>query len=182
MTDPAYEHAHNADEHEEDRVEHGHPRPVQAMAAGPAVSWAGMAVRVLLTLVGAAGLIVSAFMDWIQSTSGVNLDVTTLWESGFDQESETFVATVGFVAIVLGLLAILGLAPRSGWLTRIAGALGIVLFVLFAIQVYRADLSVEDIDPGAWIALAGGVVALVGGFFGSRRAVVTTTTSPAVVE
>jgi hypothetical protein len=185
MNEPAHEHAHDADEdHVDDRVEHEHPRRVAAhetTVAEPGMDWAGMAVRVLLTLVGAAGLIVGAFLDWIRTTSGVNLDITSLWESGFDQESETFVATIGFVAIILGLLAILGLAPRSGWLTRIAGALGIVLFVLFAIQVYRTDLTVQDIEVGAWIALAGGVVALIGGFFGTRQAVVTRTT-PAVVE
>jgi hypothetical protein len=185
MTDPAHEHAHDADaDHVDDRVEHEHPERVAAhegTVARPGMDWAGMATRVLLTLVGAAGLIVSAFMDWIQGSSGVNLDVTALWESGFDQESETFIATVGFVAIVLGLLAILGLAPRSGWLTRIAGALGIVLFVLFAIQVYRADLAVEDIQAGAWVALAAGVVALIGGFFGTRQAVVATT-HPTVIE
>lgn len=202
MTDPAQDRAQphdidrdGVDDHAEDhvdtdrdgvadRAEHRHPRTVYAddrTTAGPGMDWAGLAARVLLTLVGAAGLIVGAFMDWIQGTTGVDLDIRSLWETGFDQESETFLATVGFVAIVLGLLAIVGLAPRSGWLTRIAGALGIVLFVLFAIQLYRADLTVEDMDPGAWVALAGGVVALIGGFFGTRRTVVATT-APTVVE
>jgi hypothetical protein len=184
MTDPAYEHAHDPDdEHVDDRVEHAHaPAGAHdARMARPGMDWAGMSVRVLLTLVGAAGLIVGAFMDWIGGTSGVDLDVRSLWESGFDQESETFLATIGFVAIVLGLLTILGLAPRSGWLTRVAGALGIVLFVLLAIQVYRADLTVQDIEAGAWIALGGGVVALIGGFFGTRQTVVTTA-APAVIE
>jgi hypothetical protein len=179
MTDAA----HDPDQDQvDDRVEHAHTRPQathEAWAAGPRMALAGMAVRVLLTLAGAAGLIVGAFMDWIQGTSGVNIDIRALWESGFDRQGDTFVATVGFAAIVLGLLAILGLAPRSGWLTRVAGALGIVLFVLLAIQVYRADLTVQDIEAGAWIALAGGVVALIGGFFGTRQ---TVTATPAVIE
>jgi hypothetical protein len=178
MAEPSYDHAHT--DHEEHPPGTVHSR--ETTVAHPAWDWAGMAVRVVLTLVGAAGLVVSAFMDWINGTTAVNLDIRSLWESGFEGESETFIATVGFVAIVLGLLAIVGLAPRSGWLTRIAGALGIVLFVLFTIQVYRADLAVDDIDPGAWVALAGGLVALVGGFFGARRAVVATPTGPTVVE
>jgi hypothetical protein len=178
MTEPAYEHAHT--DHEEHPA--GAVHSSETTVARPAWDWAGMSVRVVLTLAGAAGLVVSAFMDWINGTTAVNLDIRSLWESGFEGESETFIATVGFVAIVLGLLAIVGLAPRSGWLTRIAGALGIVLFVLFTIQVYRADLAVDDIDPGAWVALAGGLVALVGGFFGARRAVVATPTGPTVVE
>jgi hypothetical protein len=90
-----------------------------------------------------------------------------------------FVRTVGFVSIVLGLLAIIGLAFRSGWLTRIAGALGIAAFVLFAITVSRAsNLSFPgSIGVGAWLALAGGVVALIGGFLGTRTVTATTSTA-----
>ncbi|MGH2572247.1 MAG: hypothetical protein ACRDGU_01965 [Actinomycetota bacterium] len=168
----------------DDRVEHRHyadrPAVREERVVRPGFDWAGMAVRVLLTLLGAAGLIVSAFMDWIDGTTAVNLDIRALWEATFDQESATFIATVGFVMIVLGLLAIVGMAPRSGWLTGLAGALAIAAFVLFAIQVYRADRTVQDIDPGAWVALAGGALALIGGFFGSRRVVVAG--EPPVVE
>jgi hypothetical protein len=183
MAHPAHEHEHEPDHEHEHEPEHSRAvHSEEATVARPSWDWGGMAVRILLTLAGAAGLIVSGFMDWINRTTAVNLDVRSLWESGFEGEGETFVATVGFVAIVLGLLAIVGLAPRTGWLTRVAGALGIVLFVLFTIQVYRADLAVEDIDVGAWVALAGGLVALIGGFFGARHAVVATPTGPTVVE
>jgi len=157
---------------------HEHVEPVQPHATEPVVSrrgWgaAGLLVRILLTLAGAAGLIVGGFLDWIQGTTGVDLDIRAFWETTFDQQSSTFVETVGFVMIVLGLLAIIGMAPRSGWLTRLAGALGIAGFVLFLIEVYRADLAVADVQAGAWVALAGGVVALIGGFLGTRAAVVT---------
>jgi hypothetical protein len=168
----------------DDRAEHRHavdrPAHREERVVRPGFDWAGMAVRIMLTALGAAGLIVSAFMDWIDETTAVNLDIRAFWEGTFDQESATFIATVGFVMIVLGLLAIVGLAPRSGWLTSLAGALAIAAFVLFAIQVYRADRTIEDIDPGAWVGLAGGVLALIAGFFGSRREVVTT--EPAVVD
>ena len=74
----------------------------------------------------------------------------------------------------------LGLAFRSGWLTRIAGALGIVGFVLVAIELFRANGG-QALQAGAWVALAGSVVALIGGFFGTRR-VVTTVPAATVVE
>jgi hypothetical protein len=121
-------------------------------------------------------MIISAFLQWFGRV-GVNLDVRAFWESNFGRRSGTFVATVGFVMIVLGLVAILGLAPRSGWLTRLAGALAIAAFVLFVIEVYRGNGDIRDADVGAWIALAGGVVALIGGFFGTRT---VATTVPAV--
>jgi hypothetical protein len=132
-----------------------------------------LAVRILLTLVGAAGLIIGGFLNWIHSLEGVNLNVRALWQTTFNN-SGSFVATVGFVSIVLGLVAIIGLSPRSGWLTRFAGALGIVAFVLFVIEVYRANLDVGNVQIGAWIALAGSVIAIIGGFFGTRTVIVET--------
>jgi hypothetical protein len=163
MAEPAYEHEHVEPAHE----------PARPTAVAPRPGWgaAGLAVRMLLTLVGAAGLVIGAFLDWFEGNSGVDLDVRAFWETTFQTQESTFVATVGFVMIVLGLLAIVGLAPRSGWLTRVAGALAIAGFVLFLIQVYRADQTVADVQAGAWVCLAGGIVALIGGFFGTRAAV-----------
>src|SRR5439155_14088220 len=135
-------------------------------AATPRFAWAGVAVRLVLTLAGAAGLIISAFMKWAPqrfgSLKGVNLSDRALFETTF-RDSGSFVTTVGFAMIVLGILAIMGTAFRSGWLTRFAGALGIAGFVLFLIEVYRADLTVADLKVGPWISLAGAVVALIGG-------------------
>jgi hypothetical protein len=91
------------------------------------------------------------------------------------------VRTVGFGAIVLGLLALLGLAFRSGWLTRLAGALGIVGFVLVAIELYRANGG-QAFQFGAWLALVGGIVALIGGFFGTRTVVTAAPATTEVVE
>jgi hypothetical protein len=155
---------------EPEHASHAHPA---APTAGRGYSYAAFGVRVLLTLAGAAGLIIGGFMDWIRDTSAVDVRVSALWDTPESFETRTFVATVGFVTIVLGLLAVLGLAARSGWLTRVAGALGLVVFILFLIQVYRADQDVGVIQAGAWVVLAGSILALVGGFFGSRTAVVS---------
>ena len=130
----------------------------------PVRAWGTMAARVVLTLVGAAGLIIGAFMDWVDGRAGVNVGIRALWTTEVHGTGDSFVATVGFTFIVLGLLAIVGLAARSGWLTRLAGALGIAGFVLFAIEIYRANMSASNIGAGAWVALAGSVVTLIAGF------------------
>jgi hypothetical protein len=137
-----------------------------------------MAARFILTALGAAGLIIGAFLNWVSNIDGVRLDDRALYQSSF-VDTSMFVRTIGFGAIVLGLLALLGMAARSGWLTRIAGALGIVGFVLFAIQLYRVNGD-QVIQLGGWICLAGAIVALIGGFLGTRRKVVTT--APTMVE
>lgn len=139
---------------------------------------AGIGARIALTLLGAAGLIVGAFLDWTPSIQGTKLDMRALWTTNF-RSTGTFVATVGFVMIVVGLVAVVGLAIGSGWLTRLAGAVAVVGFVLFAIEIYRSSAD-ETIDLGAWVALAGGIVALIAGFFGSRQ--VVTPTNTVIVE
>ena len=111
--------------------------PPVAAPAPTVRTWSpGLVIRIVLTLLGAAGMIVGAFLRWIHGITGVQLDARALWRTEFLNTS-TFVRTVGFVVIVLGLLAIIGLAPRGGWLTRLAGVLGIVAFVLFPIELYR---------------------------------------------
>ena len=165
MAEPAHEH-----------VEHRAPAMVPAPSGASGYSWAGLAGRIVLTLAGAAGLIIGAFMDWTRGIAGIDLNDRAFYQTTFIA-SGAFWATVGFASIVLGLLAIVGLAGRSGWLTRLAGALGIAGFVLMVIELYRANLNIGDVDVGAWVALAGAVVAMIGGFLGTRTAVVASAPS-----
>src|SRR5262249_30705913 len=133
--------------------------PVAAPATTVRTGTPGLVVRIVLTLLGAAGMIVGAFLRWIHHITGVQLDMRALWRTEFLSTS-TFFRTVGFIVIVLGLLAIVGLAPRAGWLTRLAGVLGIVAFVLFTIELYRTPGRAFP-DPsawvGAWLTLLGSV-------------------------
>jgi hypothetical protein len=141
-----------------------------------------IAARSVLTALGAAGLIVGAFLSFVQDIVGTRLSWSIFYRPVVT-ETNSFFRTVGVVMIGLGLLALVGLAMRSGWLTRIAGVLGIIGVVLVGIGVYRAPGG-QTLDVGVWICLAGSVLALIGGFFGvPRRTVVTvpeatTTTVP----
>jgi hypothetical protein len=124
--------------------------------------------RLLLTLAGAAAMIVGAFGTWSAILAGTQLTNRTLIQTTFT--TTTFLRSVGAIAIALGLGAVIGLAFRSGWLTRLAGALGIVAFVLFAIKLFRVPgpFPTGAIGWGAWMFLAGSVVALIGGFLTTR--------------
>jgi hypothetical protein len=145
-------------------------------------SGASLAARIALTLIGAAAMIVSAFLDWYRGIAGDNLTVKSLWQTTFSNIG-TFAETVGFVLVVLGLVAIVGLAFRSGWLTRLAGVLGVVTFGLFVIELYRATASAQFLPGvGAWVALAASLVTLIGGFLGTRTRVVTLPPSESVVR
>jgi hypothetical protein len=188
------EHTHTGSsphEHEGDTPGHSHdataapPPPATATAAvdvGPTPG--GLSLRIILTLVGAAAIIGGAFLNWfnfgdvpegipVPEGAGVDMNWSIFYDTG-DPFGASFFTSAGFVAILLGLLAVLGMALRTGWLSRLAGALAIVAIVLYAITLYRvpeADLSFSEIGLGAWLVLAGGIIVVVGGFLGSRRIV-----------
>jgi hypothetical protein len=147
----------------------------EVVRSGP--SGGSVAARIILTIVGAGGMILGAFLPWIkasfkQGARAINVRGTHLSGKVFFSEkfrAGHFLKSVGIVLIVLGLVALVGMAFRSGWLTRIAAVLGGAAFVLFAIEVVRSkQIHVSNIGIGAWISVAGSVLALVGGFFGTR--------------
>jgi hypothetical protein len=146
--------------------------PPPAMDVRPTAG--GMIARILLTLLGAAGLIIGAFLSWAFGDPGVNVGPEAFYTTNVPTDA-SLVTSAGGIVILLGILAILGLAPRTGWLTTLAGVLGIVAFALVLITLYRLDQSVSDVQIGLWLVLAGGVVAVIAGFFGARpRAVAAT--------
>jgi hypothetical protein len=131
--------------------------------------------RLVLTLLGAAALIVGAFLNWTRSTAATNITNRALLQTDFTTRSD-IVKTTGGIAILIGILAVVGLIDRTGWLSRLAGALGIVLFILFAVEVYRA--TGHTLQAGAWLALAGGVILIIGGLLTPR----TLDELPTVIE
>jgi hypothetical protein len=144
-----------------------------AVEVGP--SGGGIAARIALTLVGAAAMIVGAFLEWGGGTAGTEVEYRAFFDTDAGGgETVGFATSAGFVLIVLGLLALLGMAFRTGWLTRLAGALGLVALVLLVVTLYRADESLSFLQIGFWVSAAGSLVALIGGFLGSRPRVVAT--------
>jgi hypothetical protein len=139
----------------------------------------------VLTVLGGAAMIAGAFLNWFpeqgaQSSAGTAMS-TSIFYSTDDPFGASFFASAGFVTIVLGVLALVGLAFRTGWLTRVAGALGVVAIVLYGITLYRvpgADFGLGDIGLGAWLVLAGGILALIGGFMGTRTVATTSAAAP----
>ncbi|MEA2556510.1 MAG: hypothetical protein QOG88_48 [Actinomycetota bacterium] len=135
-----------------------------------------MGTRAVLTLLGAGGMIVGSFLAWTNTLAGTKIGLRALWTTSTSGEANFF-ASLGIVMIALGLAAVLSLAFGSGWLTRLAGALGIITVVLFAIEVYRSA-GPEELEIGAWVALAGSLVVLFAGLFGGSRTVTTTSETP----
>ena len=198
---PQHTHSHaGGPEHEHEGATPGHshdaaaapapPPPTTSAAVDVGPTAGGLSARIILTLLGAAGMILGAFLNWfnfpgeipagvdVPGTAGIEWNWSILYSTE-DPFDASFFSSVGFIAIVLGVLALLGLALRTGWLTRLAGVLGIVVVIAYAITLYRVPeeeagpggFSIGQIGIGAWLVAAGGLVVLIAGFLGSRRVV-----------
>jgi len=130
-----------------------------------------LAVRVLLTVAAAVLLLLGSFLEWMCGAEGSSLAIQSYWDP--DAGSAGFLASAGLVTAVCGALIILGLAFRGGWLTRFAGAVALVAFTLMMVQMGRSGQldTLQDVGIGLWLVLAGGVLALLGGFFPTTRTV-----------
>lgn len=136
-----------------------------------------LAIRVLLTVAAAVLLLVGSFLEWSRGTDGSELAVQGFWST--DAGMAGFFSSAGLVTAICGAVIILGLAFRGGWLTRFAGAVALVAFTLVVIQMGREGSldTVENVGMGLWLVLAGGILALIGGFFPSTRTVAAATAS-----
>jgi hypothetical protein len=152
--------------------------PVATTRARP--SYGGLAARIVLTLLGAAGLIVGAFTDVVNGTAGTDVPFRSLWTT--DLTGSAFITSLGFAMIVVALVAIVGMALRTGALTSLAGAVGIAATILLLVALNRANGNLNGVDLGVWLWGIGSLLCLVGGFFGARREIVETTTGATVVD
>lgn len=138
--------------------------------------------RVLLTLLGAALMIVGVFVPWSAGPllrgvdfTGAQIDELSaqLDLAQFGDAVEQVVAqpllTGGALIIVAAAVAVIGLFGPKGRLTRWAAAVGAVLTAAFLISVAINLVSVARIDVGAFIVLAGCALAFVGGYLAPQR-------------
>jgi ABC-type cobalamin/Fe3+-siderophores transport system ATPase subunit len=152
--------------------EHIRPARVDELMDRATPSVASMIGRVILTVVGCGLLIVGAMWDWVHGIAGTSMS----WEAFYRPEMAggyRFITSAGAIVILVAIIALLGLATASGWPTRLAGALGVVAFVLLLSQAIRGDVvgSVDELRVGMWLILSGGILAVIGGLIGGRRRV-----------
>jgi len=135
-----------------------------------AISPARGVLRMLLVALGAAGLFVGAFLEWVNGINGIDLSNRFFFTTDV-QATTQFLASAGAIAIVIGLVAMLGLTLISGWVVRLAGIAGIIAFVLSVITMARVQgFSLpQDIGIGLWVMLAGSVMTLIAGFVPATR-------------
>lgn len=127
-------------------------------------------LRVLLTLLGALLMFVGANGGWYAGVDGTDLTYEGYVESVFETETppppdsvDSVFVSVGLVPIVFAVFAVLGLASRTGLLTRLAAGFALLVMIVFVFTVANAGLSLES---GVFVVILGTILALVGGICG----------------
>lgn len=106
----------------------------------------------LLAALGGLLVLVALFLEWYGETTG--------W-GAFE------LADLVLAALALGAVAVAASSFGAGWplSPRALVPIGLALLVIVAVQLGDRPPAVEDgdLDAGAWLALAGAVLVLVGG-------------------
>lgn len=140
-------------------------------------------VRLLLILLGGLAMVLGAYLPWTRPSPINAVDRGVDWtyliygdeimvrflvlRADIDALVPNILTSAGFVAIVLGALAILGVTGKNGWLTRVSAVL-LALFLTVFLVVLWQTASAGRPAAGAIVIYLGCVAAFVGSLFTRR--------------
>lgn len=138
--------------------------------------------RVILTLLGAALMIVGVFVPWsagplLRGVDFTGAEIDRLSDqldlAQFGDAVEQIVSqpllTGGALIIVAAVVAVIGLFGPKGRLTRWAAGVGAVLTAAFLVSVAINLVVVARIDVGSFVVLIGCACAFIGGYLAPQR-------------
>ena len=96
-------------------------------------------------------MIAASLFNWAGPVRGTHTHIRSLWNPEFTQSG--LLRSVGFAMILLGAVAIVGLLVETRWVSLIAGILGVVVAVLFLVEVQRGSGGWDQVGAGLWLSL-----------------------------
>jgi len=159
--------------------------PLGGGGGGGAMALGGLALRPL-PLIGAIALIVATFLSWMKgleafafpSVNGWDVGLPILWTITNPGDQPR----IGLILLIVGIVALAAaFIPRIGRaLAAFTGLLSIVIGGLYVLQVIRfwgqdpvnagaGDTLSHAVGIGPWVALAGGLLLLIGAMIPERR-------------
>ena len=124
-------------------------------------------LEIWIGAIGGAATIVGALLHWAGPVAGTQTNLRALWDPALVRDA-TVIRTVGFVMILLGVVAAAGALSRSRRITSLAGILVILGVGLFAISVMRGSGNLLGINIGPLACLVGGLAAVSARPFADR--------------
>jgi hypothetical protein len=131
--------------------------------------------RILLTVLGGGLLIVSASAQWANDLTGAKWNYNEYAKALYPSARLLHVSggvlsltSAGFIAIVLGVVGILGVLTSRGGLTLGIGILALLLLIAWAAAPKVLDAPLGTLQTGFFLAVAGSVMFVIAGIVGSR--------------
>src|SRR5215471_5974392 len=127
-------------------------------------------VALLVALCGIA-IAVGAFLNWVvargaRPASGINHTAITGLFHWHYQHVSSFLSSFGMVLAVAGALVLIGGLVASRFLAALVALVGAGLWIgLDASHFHSTDMPYSDLRLGAWLAIGGGLIALISAFF-----------------
>jgi hypothetical protein len=122
----------------------------------------------LLGLIAAGALGVSPFLSWVGGDTATSIPFRDLF--GITGDTARFFTSIALPLLAAALIALFGTVIVSRILLVLAGLVGLGTVVTWMVQALIDELSVGDIQVGAWVALGGGVFAFLAAAARGRRA------------
>lgn len=118
----------------------------------------------VLAAIGALMVLIALFLEWYETSDGRGANGWESFEIADFLLAALAIATLAAAASTLGVRSPLG--PRA------LAPLGLVMLLLVVVQLIEPPPALSELDPsgtGAWLALAGAALALVGGLLRVAR-------------
>lgn len=117
-----------------------------------------------LALLGAVGVTASAYLSWFSDRTPESAPIDRLFESGVTEQASSYWTSVALPLAVVTFVAAIGVLLRSRVVLAVGWLIGLATLVLFVVQELNdaADFAIGDLQAGAWVAIAGLIIMLVG--------------------
>lgn len=124
----------------------------------------------LLGLVAAAAIGVSAFLSWIDDRSATEIPARELFEVTGD--SAGFGASLGLAMLIAAVVALVATVLAARMLLLLASLAALAMLITWVLQMAvdaeSAGFSVDDLQTGVWVALGGGLVGVLAVWLGRK--------------
>lgn len=138
----------------------------------------------IVAAAGGIAIAVSSWLAWIASVEGSPTESAFEGPAWFliDNHATRAGLSLGILGLAVGIIVIVGAVMQGmGMLALIGGLLELLIVLLFTYQLNRAvndfndgpgvDVNLTDfLGLGAYVALVGAVLAIIGGFMSLSRA------------
>ena len=117
-----------------------------------------------LVLLGAVGVTASAYLNWYDGRPAEHTPLDRLFQADVAGDAVSYWTSVAVPLALVTFVTVVGLLLQSRLVVAVGWMIGLGTLVLFTIMQSRdaTDFSIGDLQSGAWVAVAGLALIVLG--------------------